>query len=64
MAEDYSGMTVNERLSRRGLLHAYEEAVTRNDKPEIAKILATVGLRREPDGMHRPLKSGKTNAED
>ena len=55
MAEDYSGMTVNERLFVAGLLDAYEAAVESGDLNAINSVLAKVGLRQGADGMNWPV---------
>ncbi|HEY5712075.1 MAG TPA: hypothetical protein VIT38_09280 [Allosphingosinicella sp.] len=55
MAEDYSGMTVNERLSAAGLLPAYDVAERDGDLNAINRVLAQVGLRQDRDGMNWPI---------
>lgn len=52
MAEDYSSMTVNERLCVAGLMSAYEAAVEGGDLKAIIHVLAQVGLRQDSDGMN------------
>ena len=52
MAEDYSGMTVNERLSAAGLLDAYDAAVATGDLNEINAVLKKVDLRQDESGMN------------
>ena len=52
MAEDYSAMTVNERLFVAGLMEAYEAAVAGGDLKAINEVLAQVGLRQDSNGMN------------
>jgi hypothetical protein len=64
LVEDYSGMTVNERLFVAGLLEAYDSAVQRSDEQALVDILAKVGLRRDAAGMNWELPSGANDAQD
>jgi hypothetical protein len=52
LAEDYSGMTVNERLFEAGLVDAYDAAVATGDLAQMNHVLAQVRLRRDVGGMH------------
>ena len=52
MAEDYSAMTVNERLSAAGLMDAYEAARAGGELKTINDVLAKVGLRQDGNGMN------------
>ncbi|MEA3004716.1 MAG: hypothetical protein QOH81_3504 [Sphingomonadales bacterium] len=52
MAEIYTGMTVNERLSVGGLLDAYDAAVATKDLGAINAVLRQVGLRQDESGMN------------
>ena len=53
MAEDFSGMTTNERLFAAGLMDAYDAAAARDDWSGVNEILGKVGLWRDADGMIR-----------
>jgi hypothetical protein len=53
LAEDYSGMTTNERLFAVGLMDAYDAAAARNDWGRVNEILGKVGLWRDDHGMIR-----------
>ena len=57
MAEDYSGMTVNERLFVAGLADVYDEAVATGDLALMNQVLAQVNLRRDAGGMHYEVKT-------
>jgi hypothetical protein len=52
MAEDYSAMTVNERLIVAGLLDAYDEAAASGDRHRINAVIAKVGLWQDEAGMN------------
>ncbi len=52
MAEDYSSMTVNERLCAADLMGAYEAAIAGGDLKAINDVLAKVGLRQDGNGMN------------
>lgn len=47
MAENYPGMTVNERLVASGLLTEFDEARKRKDKNAVVKILRSVRVGEE-----------------
>ena len=55
MAEDYSGMTVNERLSAAGVMDAHDAAVATGDLEKINRVLAQVGLKQDT-GMSWSMK--------
>jgi hypothetical protein len=57
LAEDYSGMTVNERLFVAGLADAYDEAVATGDLGLMNRVLAQVNLRRDASGMHHEVRT-------
>ena len=52
MAEEYSGMTVNERLAAARLSDHYESAVANGDLAAINQVLAKIGLRQDDNGMN------------
>ena len=52
MAEDYSSMTVGERLFAAGLMDAYEAAKRTGDLKVINAVLNKVGLRQDRNGMN------------
>jgi hypothetical protein len=52
LAEDYSGMTVGERLCAANLMDAFEAARAGGDLKAINDVLAKVGLRQDGNGMN------------
>ena len=52
MAEDYSGMTVNERLSVAGIEDEYHRLHEAGDLDSLNCLLARVQLRIDESGMH------------
>ena len=58
MHDDYSAMTVNERLAAAGLSVEYDAAVAGGDLAATNEILAKVDLRRDAAGMHWSLGNG------
>jgi hypothetical protein len=61
LAEDFSTMTVNERLSAAGLLDAYDAAAATKDLGVVNAVLRQVGLRQDEAGMNWTLND---HAED
>jgi hypothetical protein len=59
MPDDYSAMTVNERLAAAGLSVEYDAAVASGDLAATTEILAKVDLRRDAAGMHWSLGNGR-----
>jgi hypothetical protein len=56
LAEDYRGMTVNERLYAAALDKEYEAAAASGSPDEINRVLERVGLRQDVLGMNWTLE--------
>jgi hypothetical protein len=52
LAEDYSGMTVNERLFAAGLMDACDAAVATGDLDKMNRVLAQVRLSQDDTAMN------------
>ncbi|MEQ9661503.1 MAG: hypothetical protein RLN87_03040 [Parasphingopyxis sp.] len=56
MAENYSAMTVNERLFAAGLLDEYDLAKASGERDRINAVLRQAGLQQDAKGMNRQIK--------